>query len=423
MMVTITRYLLHALITSLCTIHVKSNSINYKPSPFANRVPIIFASNHGNLQNNIQRRRGTSINLRQREIQNTSSRSYSYKRTYMPSEYDDGYDGIDEWDRLDRIKKELQNQLGGYRPWSVDTRSGRPGTYSWTTKLVLANVAFYALQMMMPSVTKFGAKRSELIMQGKELHRLVTPVFLHGSITHLMLNTFSLQNIGPEVERLFGGGRFLCTYLTAGIAGNMMSAYYSPNPSIGASGAVFGLMGAYYAFLSQNERLLGRSGQDAMGRVSGTLAMNVLFGLSSPSIDNWAHIGGALGGGEPFLFSSFLPSFDFICVKLFTEFYFAFTAMMAVTFGPKLSVLGLPGGGSIIVDKPTLRLPPSVESLPGTFSKKFRRAKLRMQVDRYISELSPKPWRRNRGRRKPRSSPIRGPLRNRNPLKPLFGDN
>lgn len=230
----------------------------------------------------------------------------------MPPDYDDGQDDIDEWDRLDRIKKQLQSQLGGYRPWSVQTRPRKPGSYSWTTQLVLANIGFFALQMIMPSVTKLGAKRSELIMQGKELHRLITPVFLHGSPMHLMLNTFSLQNIGPEVERLFGGGRFLCTYLAAGIAGNMVSAYYSPNPSLGASGAVFGLMGAYYAFLSQNERLLGRSGQDAMGRVSGTLGMNILFGLSSPSIDNWAHIGGAIGGGKDvtsFLFL-FLHSHD-----------------------------------------------------------------------------------------------------------------
>ncbi len=263
------------------------------------RIPVIFADSKNNLLTFRGRRGGSVENGKNRDDRvSTSASSRSYYKYYSSNEYDDGYDEGDEWDRLDRIKKELQSKLGGYRPWSVDTSSNRPGTYSWTTKLVLANVAFYALQMISPNITRFGAKRSELILKGKELHRLVTPVFLHGSITHLMLNTFSLQNIGPEVERLFGGGRFLSTYLAAGVAGNLVSAYYSPNPSLGASGAVFGLMGAYYAFLSQNERLLGRSGQNAMSRVSGTLAMNVLFGLSSPRIDNWAHIGGALGGGK-----------------------------------------------------------------------------------------------------------------------------
>ncbi len=85
---------------------------------------------------------------------------------------------------------------------------------------------------------------------------------------------------------------------------------------------------------------------------------------------------------------------------------------MAVAFGPKLSLLGLPNGGSIIVDKPTLRLPPSIESIPEKMSKQFRRAKLRMQVDRYASELTAKPWRRNRGRQK-RFRMKEGPIRPR----------
>ena len=294
---------------SKSTILTSSNNNNNIHS----RIPIIFANRNNNNVSSLQHHHG---HARRRYIDNgqnvqmTSSRSYEKYYTSSSSsnnnnnnnsnEYEDGsYDDepIDEWDRLEKIKKDLQSMLGGYRPWSIDTRSRRPGVYSITTKLVITNIGLYAMQMFFPKITRLGAKRSDLIMEGKELHRLVTPVFLHGSITHLLMNTFSLQNIGPEVERLFGGGRYLSTYLLAGVAGNVMSAYNSPNPSIGASGAVFGLMGAYYAFLSQNERLLGRSGQDAMGRVSGTLFLNVLFGLASPAIDNWAHIGGALGGG------------------------------------------------------------------------------------------------------------------------------
>ena len=261
-------------------------------------IPIIFANNPSPSSTTFRRHRRSTSNNSFNSNTSLNASSRSYQKYYTSSEYDDGYDdGMDEWERLDRMKKDLQSKLGGYRPWSVDTTSRRPGSYSMTTKFVIANVLMYGLQMMIPAVTSFGAKRSELILQGKELHRLITPVFLHGSLTHLMMNTFSLQNIGPEVERLFGSGRFLFTYLASGVAGNMMSAYYSPNPSLGASGAVFGLMGAYYSFLSQNERLLGRSGQDAMSRVSGTLAMNVIFGLASPMIDNWGHIGGAIGGG------------------------------------------------------------------------------------------------------------------------------
>jgi membrane associated rhomboid family serine protease len=277
-------------------------------------------------------------------------------------------DGEDEWDKLEKIKKDLEPKLGGYRPWSIDTSYGRrPGQYSWTSKIVLLNIAIYGLQMINPNITRMFAKRSDMILNGRQLYRLVTPIFLHGSISHLMLNSFSLNNIGPEVERIFGGGRFLATYLVGGIAGNLASAYYTPNPSLGASGAVFGLMGAYYTFLSRNENLFGSLGQEMMGRVGSTLGMNVLFGMLSPSIDNWAHIGGGIGG-----------------------------VAMATTFGPKLYLMMLPSGGRIIVDKPAVRLPPVIESIPGKISKRFRRVKRRMQVQRYQSELPAKPWRRNK---------------------------
>mmetsp|Transcript_14209 Transcript_14209/g.20300 ORF Transcript_14209/g.20300 Transcript_14209/m.20300 type:complete len:404 (-) Transcript_14209:13-1224(-) len=266
------------------------------------------------------------------------------------------------------VRAEFDRFLGA-RPWSVDTRPKRPGTLSLTSKLITANVAVFVLQMMFPGVTQLGIKRSELILQGKQLHRLVTPVFLHGSIMHLLMNTYSLRNIGPEVEGLFGKGRFLATYIAGGVFGNILSAYNSPNPSLGASGAVFGLMGAYYTFLSRNESLFGRSGQLQMESVTGTLAMNVIFGLMSPGIDNWGHIGGAIGG-----------------------------AAMATTFGPKLHLLILPNGGRMVVDKPLLRLPRSIESIPERMSKRLRIAKLRMQMNSYQSDLSVKPWRPNKTR-------------------------
>ena len=60
---------------------------------------------------------------------------------------------------------------------------------------------------------------------------------------------------------------WIIIYTLTGVVGNLFSAYNTPNPSLGASGAVFGLMGAYYIFLNQNDTLFGRSGQAIMGRV------------------------------------------------------------------------------------------------------------------------------------------------------------
>jgi rhomboid protease GluP len=71
----------------------------------------------------------------------------------------------------------------------------------------------------------------------------------------------SLSNCGRNVEELFGPGRYLSTYLLAGAAGNLVSAYNSPNPALGASGAVFGIIGAQLVFLMRNEWLIGRQGE------------------------------------------------------------------------------------------------------------------------------------------------------------------
>jgi len=139
------------------------------------------------------------------------------------------------------------------RPYSMARSMGQGrGQSSLSGKLIFLNVACYILQTMNPAVTKFGAKVSEAILSGREPHRLLTPIFLHGGIAHLMTNSYSLQNIGPEVERLFGGGRFMATYMVSGITGNLLSAIKSPNPAVGASGAIFGIAGAYFVFLQRN---------------------------------------------------------------------------------------------------------------------------------------------------------------------------
>jgi len=206
--------------------------------------------------------------------------------------------------------------------------------------------------------------------------------FLLGNIPHLLMNTYSLQNIGPEVERLFGPGRFVATYLVAGVAGNILSAINTPNPSLGASGAIFGLLGAYYTFLNCNGQLFGRTASIQMDSVGRTLFMNVLFGLASPGIDNWGHIGGALGG-----------------------------ALMAYYVGPKLFIAQLPNGSRMIVDKPTFRLPRVIESIPEQIGKHFSRIKRRMQVDTELSIHRSKSryWRNQQDGR-------------RRPIKPLFND-
>lgn len=120
------------------------------------------------------------------------------------------------------------------RLWDVKLNR-KPNSYSWTSRLVIANVVTYALQAINPAVTQWGVKISDRILRGEELYRLISPVFLHGSIYHLFTNMYSLQNVGHSCEGMFGSGRYLTGYLVAGATGNLLSAIYSPNPALGVS--------------------------------------------------------------------------------------------------------------------------------------------------------------------------------------------
>lgn len=164
-----------------------------------------------------------------------------------------------------------------------------------TTRLNWINILTYITQMVRPSVTAWGIKISDKILAGQELHRIVTPMFLHGNLIHLYMNMRSLMSTGPTIEEVFGPGRFLATYLVSGVCGNLLSAVMSPSKSLGASGAVFGVISAYYVFLSRLDWMLGAMGERMSTSIATTLLTNVAFGFMMPTIDNYGHLGGALG--------------------------------------------------------------------------------------------------------------------------------
>lgn len=139
-----------------------------------------------------------------------------------------------------------------------------------------------------------GVKSNELIIAG-QLWRLFTPMLLHASIIHIGLNMYALFIFGPGLERNYGHGRFLTLYLLAGFAGNVMSFIFSTANSLGASTAIFGLLGAEAVFLYQNRKIFGRSAQRALVNLVTIAVINLIIGLQ-PGIDNWGHIGGLLGG-------------------------------------------------------------------------------------------------------------------------------
>jgi rhomboid protease GluP len=138
------------------------------------------------------------------------------------------------------------------------------------------------------------AKVNSLIIEG-QLWRLITPLLVHGSITHIGFNMYALYVFGQNLEYQYGHGRFLLLYLLSGFAGNVVSFVMSPNPSVGASTAIFGMVAAQGIFIYRNRKFFGDRARGILMNIVFILGINLVLGLS-PMIDNWGHLGGLIGG-------------------------------------------------------------------------------------------------------------------------------
>jgi rhomboid protease GluP len=161
-------------------------------------------------------------------------------------------------------------------------------------------VIVYLLQLLAQFILGYdlpiglGAKANEAIRAG-QLWRFFTPMLLHGSILHIGFNMYALNVFGTGLERRYGHGRFFLLYILGGFAGTVFSFLFTSAYSIGASGAIFGLVAAEGIFLFQNRKLFGSQVRGALNNVIFVVAINLFLGLQ-PGIDNWGHIGGLLGG-------------------------------------------------------------------------------------------------------------------------------
>lgn len=139
-----------------------------------------------------------------------------------------------------------------------------------------------------------GAKVTALILDG-QAWRLLSSMFLHGGFLHLAFNMFSLRQCGEPLEEEFGPLRVAIVYFVAGLTGNMASAVFLPlQITVGASGAIFGLFGATWAEFMQNYTLFDEKCKTLMGLLLSTV-MSLAMGLM-PLVDNFAHVGGFIGG-------------------------------------------------------------------------------------------------------------------------------
>ena len=163
--------------------------------------------------------------------------------------------------------------------------------------------------------------------------RLITPAFLHANVMHLAINCYSLNNIGPAAEMWCGPRRFAAVYGISAVAGTVASYVATPNPSVGASGAlrihslcpkwlqtilvcnvrfeshcvvhnilaampvfpmcdiaagaIFGIIGALAVFLQRNRDIFGARGDRVVRSLGQSVLLNVAFGALTPNVDNW----------------------------------------------------------------------------------------------------------------------------------------
>lgn len=158
--------------------------------------------------------------------------------------------------------------------------------------LISAFLSGSILEMDARVLVYLGANFAPLIDMG-EYYRFITCAFLHGGIMHIALNMYALYAIGPLIEKTYGKSKFTLIYFISAIIASFFSYKFSIGVSMGASGAIFGLLGAALVLSIRMRKVIG---EDFKRSIISVILVNVIIGLSISNIDNFAHLGGLLGG-------------------------------------------------------------------------------------------------------------------------------
>jgi rhomboid protease GluP len=135
------------------------------------------------------------------------------------------------------------------------------------------------------------------IFQGGGYWRLVAAMFLHAGWVHVAINLWALYQLGSLYEVMFGSVRFTLIYFTSGIAASIASALHAQGPSVGASGAIFGILGAFIFSIRRSPHWRHqRWTRSLLNQLIFWAVLNLVIGFTFPMIDNYAHIGGLVTG-------------------------------------------------------------------------------------------------------------------------------
>lgn len=165
-----------------------------------------------------------------------------------------------------------------------------------TYALIAINVIIFLLGMILNLSDTFinlFANYGPLVTEG-QYYRLFTSMFIHANLFHILFNMYALYLLGSQAEGFFGKGKFLVIYILSGISGSLLSILLNQGAvSVGASGAIFGILGALLYFGYNNRVYLGNT---LIREIVPVILINLAFGFMMTGVDNFAHIGGLIGG-------------------------------------------------------------------------------------------------------------------------------
>ncbi len=172
----------------------------------------------------------------------------------------------------------------------------------YVTYIIIAiNILIYLIGIMISPEGLFDANKLSILLFGNlkaaivsgEYYRLFTSAFIHANIYHIAFNMYALWILGKEAESYFGRGKFLIIYILSALASSLLSTLLNTGYSVGASGAIFGLLGALLYFGYNYRAYLGNT---LINQILPVILINLFLGFTISSVDNFGHIGGLIGG-------------------------------------------------------------------------------------------------------------------------------
>jgi len=178
--------------------------------------------------------------------------------------------------------------------------------YKLTYALIILNSIVYVISsflswdvvdMNIEVLVDMGALFGPFTVQQDEWWRLFTAMFLHGGMTHILMNMFSLYLVGRAAEMYFDTKSYISIYLLSGLIGGLASLYMHPESvGVGASGAIFGIFGALAGFFLAHKDQIATQSRAFMKDFAIIIGINLVLGFSIPAVDVSAHVGGLVIG-------------------------------------------------------------------------------------------------------------------------------